>query len=82
VGPRWSSPGRPDWRVPTGQQSFAHGDLNGAAWVHSCGETYVRAVVVGDGHMLVAFAPAGTDTTAALERLIALFDGLEWTSPS
>jgi hypothetical protein len=66
----------------TGRRSFAHGELEGVAWVHSCGETYVRAVVVGDGHVLVAYAPAGTDANAAVEHLVALFDGLEWTSGS
>ena len=69
-------------RPATGRQQFDAGELKGVAWIHSCAngaQAFARAVVVGDGHALVAYAQGSTDMSEALSRLVELFGGLEWT---
>ena len=69
-------------KPPTARRVFTVGELDGVAFVHGCGpgnDTWMRAVIVGKGHMLVAFANVGNDPQGALDRLIEMFGGLEWT---
>ena len=66
-------------KLATDQREFGVGALNGVAFVHTCGEWFARAVVVGNGHMLVAFSPTGIIPTERRDQLIELLGGLEWT---
>ena len=64
------------------RREFSVGELSGVAFAHTCGagaDPWVRAVVVGQGRALVAMTSGGTDSSAALDRLVELFGGLEWT---
>jgi hypothetical protein len=62
----------------TGRREFAAGELQGVAFLHSCAsgaQTFVRAILVGDGHGIVVYSQGGT-----VDDLIGVLMGLELTS--
>lgn len=69
---------------PTQTREFTAAGMAGISYVQSCAgasERFARAIVVGDGHGILAFGEADVDPSGVQDRLISYLDGLEWTSP-